>query len=156
MRAPRIQNTKSKSQSTGNGAPEASARSPEKVNSKALGSAEPQLAGEAPRVLAEPDPVNRIKHNFIVRETAEGIEEVDQDKEDSPLPDTLYKGNVPNEPEENVASMDLKDGTDSTRAPQLSEPKPKTIPSTTSEWNAYAGKPGRFEVYPVIYHFLPS
>ena len=112
------------------------------------------MTGDIPRVLPEPEPVNRKRHKTVVRETDNGIVEIDQDENIHDSSDTLKKVNPPDQRKEDPAPTKCKDGTSTstTNAQQLTDSKKDPTPSTTSDWNAYAGKPGRFEVGVVFYH----
>ena len=115
---------------------------------------ESHLTGDTPRVLPEPEPINRKRHKIIVRETDNGIVEVDQDENIHDLSDTSKKVNPPHHRQEDPAPAERKNGTSTSTidTQQLTDPKKDPTPSTTSDWNAYAGKPGRFEVGVVFYH----
>ena len=104
-----------------------------------LESTESQLPLKALPQLLEPEPVNRIKHKIVLRETNEGVEEVTQDQRYQEAPNTLQKENARNNTEVN-AILDAASGQQSTGLAK------ESFPSTTSDWNAYAGKSGRFEV----------
>ena len=105
-------------------------------------------------MLPEPEPINRKRHKAIVRETDNGIVEVDQDENIHDLSDTSRKVDPPHQRQGDTAPAERKDGTSTstTDTQQLTDPKKDPTPSTTSDWNAYAGKPGRFEVGVVFYH----
>ena len=104
-----------------------------------LENTESQLPVKALPQLLEPEPVNRIKHKILLRETDEGVEEVTQDQRYQEATNTLHKENARNNTEVN-AILDAASGQQSTGLAK------ESFPSTTSDWNAYAGKSGRFEV----------
>ena len=105
-------------------------------------------------MLPEPKSVNRKRHKTIVRETDNGIVEIEPDENIHSSPDTSTKVNATDQGKDNPALAECKDETitSTANAQQLTDSKKDSTPSTTSDWNAYAGKPGRFEVGVVFYH----
>ena len=89
-----------------------------------------------------------------MRETDNGIVEIDQDENIHGSSDTSKKVDATNQGKENPALAKCKDETimSTANAQQLTDSEKDSAPSTTSDWNAYAGKPGRFEVGVVFYH----
>ena len=120
----------------------------------ASGTTEPQLAGDIPRMLPEPEPINRKIHKAVVRETDNGIVEIDQDENINHSSDNSKMMNPPDQSKEDPAPAARKHGTSTstTDAQQSTDSKKDLTPSTTSDWNAYAGKPERFEVGLIFYH----
>ena len=128
---------------------EATDKSPTKAPPEAPEPRQPQIAEGPSRVLAEPETVNRTKHKVIIRQTDEGIEEISKDEEDDVSLERPREENVPVEAKETAASGESKDGIEVTGQQTLGQPEKDSLPSTTSDWNAYAGKPARFEVGPM-------
>lgn len=124
---------------------EATDKSSAKASHAAPESREPQSVEGPPRVLPEPDPVNRTKHKVIIRQTDEGIEEITKDNEGGVR---LPKEDASVEPEKATASGEPKEGIGATGEQQPAQTEKESVPSTTSDWNAYAGKQTRFEVGP--------
>lgn len=114
-----------------------------------LESTESQLPVKALPQLLAPEPVNRIKRKIVLRETDEGVEEVTRNQIYQEPPDTLQKENSRNNPESD-ALLDAAIGQQSTGLGK------ESFPSTTSDWNAYAGKSARFEVGAIPDHRLPA
>ena len=122
--------------------------------SESFRTTESQSTRNSPRVLPEPEPINRQQYKAFVRETDNGVVEIvrDENMHDSSV--TSEKVNPPDQRKEDPAPAERKDGTCTSAidAQHLTDPKNDPTTSTTSDWNAYAGKPGRFEVGVVFYH----
>lgn len=118
---------------------------PTKAVQEAAVGKEAQLPEAPTRVLPEPDAVNRTKHRVIIRQTDEGIEEVSKEEENSLLQEHLSSKNVLNALGE-VASSEPKDGAEGGSEQPLGKPDRKSVPSSTSDWNAYAGRSTGFKV----------
>ena len=122
-------------------------KSPTKAALEAAVGKEAQLPEAPARVLPEPDSVNRTKHRVIIRQTDEGIEEVSKEEENSIPRQSLSSETVPNEPGKTI-SGEPKDGAELGTEQTLIKPDRESVPSSTSDWNAYAGRSTRFEVQP--------
>ena len=120
-------------------------KSPTKAAPEAAVGKEAQMPEAPARVLPEPDSVNRTKHRVIVRQTDEGIEEVSKEVETSIPRERLSSEIVPNEPGK-TSSGEPKDGAELGSEQTLKKPDRESVPSSTSDWNAYAGRSTRFEV----------
>lgn len=117
-----------------------------KSDAISLESTRSQLPVKAPPLPQGPEPVNRTKHKIILRETDEGVEEVTQHQSYQEVPDTLQKETAANKPEVDAIPDERRNGLDAANGKQLTGLAKESFSSTTSDWNAYAGKSGRFEV----------
>ena len=120
-------------------------KTPTKAVSEAVVGTEAQLPATPTRVLPEPDSVNRTKHRVTIRQTDEGIEEVSKEEEGNIPRERLSSEIVPSEPGKAASSVP-KDGAEEGSEQPLRRPDRESVPSSTSDWNAYAGRPTRFEV----------
>jgi len=90
-----------------------------------------QTEDKHPRPLVEPEPVKRQIHRVFVKQTEEGIEEINKEEDGSKDKQTVAKENlVPPEPIE----VDVKEAEKSIPSPPKSH-----APSTANDWQAYAG-----------------
>ena len=120
-------------------------KTPTKAVPEAAGGKEAQSPEAPTRVLPEPDAVNRTKHRVTIRQTDEGIEEISKEEENGVPRERLSSEIVPNEPGKAASSV-LKDGAEGGSEQPLRRPERESVTSSTSDWNAYAGKSTRFEV----------
>lgn len=112
------------------------------------------MTGEILGVLPEPDHVNRKRYKTAVRETENGVVEIDHDDTICNSSNTSSKVNPPDRYNEDPAPTERKDVTSTSTidALQSTDSKKDPTPSTTSDWTSYAGQPGRFEVGVVFNH----
>lgn len=92
------------------------------------------------RILAEPDPVKRQKHRVFVKQTEEGIEEIDKKETIEPLQqDGATEDRQAAAKENHVPSQPAEADTNEAENP-VSSPLKVHTPSTANDWQAYAGK----------------
>ena len=103
-----------------------------------------------PRKLAEPDVVNRQKHKVFVRQTNEGIEEIEEKDRNGAPPSDSTKDEQISIAKENTAPAEPAETQNEKSTKPISSPSKLSSPSTAGEWQAYAGntteKRGSFSV----------
>ena len=109
-----------------------------------------QIEKVNPRKFAEPDIVKRQKHTVFVRETDEGIEEIEEKDGSGARPSDGTKEAQISAAKENVVPAEPAENQNEKLAKPISSPSKLSSPSTAGEWQAYAGntteKNGSFSV----------
>ena len=84
---------------------------------------------------------------MFIRETDEGIEEINKDEKEAGTKQSSGEQNAQVEPAKNAVEREPEPSNEGQIRQTSEEPKKDSVPSTTSDWNTYAGGPARFEVH---------